>query len=160
MTKTRIRIGDIYAVKIDDGFVRYFQYVTRDLTQLNSDVIIAFKKRYSINECPDLTEILNDDVDFYAHCIIKWGVKLGFWEKYGNVKALKEHKMLFRDSGDDLRTEISSNWWIWTINNEQQHVGVLSDEMKHAEIGSVISPKSIVYRLKNGNYNFVYPALE
>ena len=38
------KIGDVFVVKVDDKSKKYFQYIISDLTQLNSDVIRAFKK--------------------------------------------------------------------------------------------------------------------
>ena len=52
-----------------------------DLTQLNSDVIRVFKTSYSEDNNCNLSEIINDEVDFYAHCVTKWGIQLGFGKR-------------------------------------------------------------------------------
>ena len=157
------KLGDVFGVKIDSNNKKYFQYIVSDLTQLNSDVIRAFKKIYPIDINPELTEIVNDEVEFYAHCVTKLGVKMGFWEKVGNISEIGNiHNVLFRDSGDYGIPEIkvSQNWWIWKINQNQKHIGKLEGENKQAEIGIVISPDSIVNRMQTGNYDFVYPDYE
>lgn len=162
MKKTSIKIGDIFCVKIDDNYKMYFQYVADDLTQLNSAVIRVFKDKYSQNENLDFDKVVQGDISFYAHTVLKWGIKLGFWEKVGNCTVYGGITVLFRSSGDDgnLQIKISENWWVWHVNEEQEHVGKLTGENRFAEIGSVIPADSIVHRMKTGKYDFVYPKFE
>ena len=160
MKRKNTKIGDVFAVKVDNECKKYFQLVALDLTQLNSDVIRVFKKEYSENAHPDLFEIINDEVDFYAHCVTSWGTKLGFWGKVGNMPEVGNIDILFRSSSDNPKTKISNNWWIWKVNEQQQYVGKLEGENRKAEIGSVITADSIVHRIKTGKYDFVYPEFE
>ena len=44
------------SVKIDENRKKYFQYIANDLTQLNSDVIRAFRKEYSASDNPELSD--------------------------------------------------------------------------------------------------------
>lgn len=168
MKRVIIKKGDVFFVKIDDTSKRYFQYITNDLKQLNSDVIRVFKKIYPIDENPDLSEIIKDDIFFYVHCVAKWGVKLGYWEKVGNVADVGtfEH-ILFRDTNDygtskgEEPIKISNNWYIWRINDLVfEKVGKLEGENRKAEIGIVMNPKSIVHRIKTGCYSGFYPDFE
>ena len=62
------KIGDIFSVKISEIEKKYFQLIAFDLTCLNSDVIRAFKKSYTVDEKPDLSKIITDEVQFYAPC--------------------------------------------------------------------------------------------
>jgi hypothetical protein len=159
--RANTKIGDVFSVKIDGSNKKYFQYIVSDLTQLNSDVIRAFKNVYPINANPELTEIVQCEVEFYAHCVTKLGVKMGYWEKVGNIANVGNFKeVLFRSSGDNPQTKISQNWWVWKINEEQKLVGKLESENKKSEIGSVIPPDSIVHRIQTGEYDFVYPEFE
>ena len=161
MARTNTKIGDVFSVKIDDSIKKYFQYIVSDLTQLNSDVIRAFKKVYPISANPDLSEIVKGEVEFYAHCVTKLGLKMGFWESVGNISDVGNFDyVLFRSSGDNPKKRISQNWWVWKINEEQKPVGKLTGENRNAEIGSVIPPDSIVYRMQTGKYDFVYPEFE
>ena len=80
MARVSTKIGDVFSVKIDENSKKYFQLVAFDLTQLNSDVIRAFKKVYPLNANSDLTEVVNGEVEFYAHCVTKIGLKMGYWE--------------------------------------------------------------------------------
>lgn len=161
--RTSTKIGDVFSVKIDDNSKKYFQYINSDITQLNSDVIRVFKKIYPINSNPDLLEVVKGEVEFYAHCVTKWGIKLGFWKKVGNIENVgKTDSILFRDSSDygSPEIKISNNWWVWKINQKQKQVGALEGEYRNAEIGIVISPDSIVHRMRTGEYDFKYPAYQ
>lgn len=156
MKQVSTKKGDIFVVKIDAKSKHYFQYITNDLKQLNSDVIRCFEKIYPIDVQPDLIEIINDKIFFYAHYVTKWGVKLGYWEKIGNVKNVGSFEsILFRDTNDygiekgEKPVKVSCNWYIWKIGDtEFTRVGKLERENRNAEIGMVINPESIVYRIK------------
>lgn len=159
--RANTKLGDIFWVKIDNNSKKYFQFIVSDITQLNSDVIRAFKKVYPINANPDLSEIVNGEVEFYAHCVTQLGLKMGCWESVGNISNVGNFtNVLFRSSGDSPQTRVSQNWWVWKINEEQKPVGKLEGENRKGEIGSVIPPDSIVHRMQTGKYDFVYPEFE
>ena len=168
MARIITKIGDVFSAQIDAETKKYFQYISNDLIQLNSDVIRVFKRKYLIEEEPKLSEVVQDEVDFYAHCVTNWGIKLGFWEKYGNYSDVGniEH-ILFRDTNDygaklgDEPLKVSDKWYIWNINDKNfTRVGKLEEDNRKAEIGVVIAPDSIVYRMLHGEYDFVYPGFE
>ena len=50
MVRVVTKVGDVFSVKLDNEVKKYFQLIAFDLTQLNSDVIRAFKKVYPIHE--------------------------------------------------------------------------------------------------------------
>jgi hypothetical protein len=160
MERANTKTGDVFSVKIDDNSKKYLQYIISDLTQLNSDVIRVFKKIYPLSANPDLSEIVKGEVEFYAHCVTKLGIKMGYWECVGNITDVGKFNVLFRSSGDNPQTKVSQNWWVWKINEEQKQVGKLEGENQKAEIGSVIPPDSIVHRMQTGKYDFIYPAYE
>lgn len=162
MKRVITKIGDIFAVSIDEKTTKYFQYVANDLSQLNSDVIRVFRQAYVAGATPDFGALVDSEVVFYAHCIVNWGVKLGFWEKVGSFPKVGVVDVLFRDSNDygSPEIKISYDWWVWKINEERQHVGRLEGENRRAEIGVVINPKSIVHRIKTGKYDLIYPGYE
>jgi hypothetical protein len=159
MTQSRIKIGDVFSVKIGDHEKKYFQYIANDLTQLNSQVIRAFQGIYHGVDAPELKEIIKGEVEFYAHCFFKIGFKLRYWEKVGNVQEVGETEVIFRDSNDygNPKIKISRNWYVWKINEPFVKVGELEGRNKNAEIGVVIPPDSIVHRMRTGKYDFVYP---
>ncbi len=170
MTAKRVitKIGDIFAVKIDNKHQKYFQLIAFDLTQLNSDVIRAFNKKYPTDEKPNLSEVVKGEVEFYAHCVTKWGVKLGCWEKVGkSVDIGRLDHILFRDTEDyghaagEEPILVSSNWYTWRVGGPFTDVGKLEAENRMAEIGLVINPESIIHRMRTGEYDFpFYPDFE
>lgn len=159
MKRIITKVGDVFEVTFDDGTKGYLQYIVRDLTQLNSDVVRVFRERYGADEHPDLESVVTGEVDFYAHCVTKWGVKLGFWDRVANVPYVGKVDTLFRDSSDvgNHQVKKSEGWWVWKVNEEQVFVGSLEGAFRMAEIGVVINPASIVHRMKTGSYDFVYP---
>lgn len=157
-----VRIGDVFSVNIGNGFKKYFQYVANDSTQLNSDVIRAFKETYCINSNLNLVEIVNGEVDFYAHCITKLGLKMKVWEKVGNSDEIGDiAKVLFRDTkdyGSEDRVIVSQNWYVWNINDKDfTTVGKLEGGNRNAYIGIVINPLDIIELLKGNKYPMNYP---
>ena len=168
MARVSTKIGDVFSVKIDANSKKYFQLIAFDLTQLNSDVIRAFKKAYPFDSNPNLIEIVNGEVEFYAHCITKWGVKLGYWEKAGHINEVgKLNHILFRDTNDygckvgEEPVKVSNKWYVWRINDKNfTRVGKLTGENRKAELGLVINPESIVHRLRTGEYDISYPEFE
>jgi hypothetical protein len=163
MTRVVVRKGDVFAVKLDESAKKYFQYIGDDQAQLNSRVIRAFSRTYSIGDTPDLMEIVTGEVDFHAHVVIRWGLQMNLWEKIGNVKDVGKADVLFRDTEDAGRhineppVEKSEKWYVWRINEPFRRVGKLEGENRKAEIGLVMSPANIVHRMRTGKYNFVYP---
>jgi hypothetical protein len=168
MTRANTKIGDVFSINTDENHKKYFQLIAFDLTQLNSDVIKAFKKVYPIDVNPNLSEIVNGEVEFYAHCVTKWGLKMNLWQKAGNtVEIGSTTHILFKDTndygvwieGEPIR--ISQKWYVWHINDDTfTNVGKLTGENRKAEIGVVINPNSIVHRIKTGKYDFFYPDFE
>ena len=158
MARANTKIGDVFSVEMDSGRKKFMQYIVSDKTQLNSDVIRAFENQHEKDEDPDLLDVVRGDVDFYAHCVTKLGVMMGLWRKVGNISDVGDTgHILFRHSGDvGLRPEISisHNWWVWKINEKMRNVGKLQGVHQNAEIGMVISPISIVHRMRTGEYGF------
>ncbi len=166
--RVNTKIGDIFSVSINETEKRYMQLVAFDLTQLNSDVVRAFKKIYPIGANPSSNEIINDEIFFYAHCVTKFGIKLNLWEKIGqNLNVGNINNIIFKGTSDYGRKageepiRISNNWYVWRINDDKfTKVGKLEGENRNAEIGLVVNPYDIVDRIRTGKYNFFYPDFE
>ncbi|QQS40022.1 MAG: hypothetical protein IPM63_11690 [Acidobacteriota bacterium] len=152
--------GDIFEAEYSEAEVKYLQYITNDMSQLNSDVIRVFKQVYKKGRTPELNEIVEGEVEFYAHCVVKWGVKLGFWEKIGNHPEVGDLNILFRCTNDSPKVEISRDWRVWRVNEEPWFEAELSAEGRKADEGSVIPPNSILHKIQAGEYDFVYPRYE
>jgi hypothetical protein len=156
----RPNIGDLFEVQIDSANARVFQYISNDSTQLHSDVVRVFREAYTLGEPMDVRRILEGEIDFHAHVLLMIGLKQKIWRKIGHAEPPGDlTTVLFRDSGDygNPKIRVSKNWYVWKINSESDHVGVLSERYQGAEIGVVVPPNSLVYRMRNGKYDFVYP---
>ena len=147
MVKTYTKIGDVFSAKTDEKTKKYFQLIAYDLTQLNSDVIRVFKERYPINSNPDLSKIVSGEIDFYIHCTTKAGIKMNLWNKIGNNKNIGEtNHILFRSTNDygvkpgEKPITVSTEWWVWRINEKQKYVGKLEKEYQKSYIGLIVSP--------------------
>jgi len=161
--RVTIKLGDIFVVKLEDC-QKYFQYIADDMTMLNSSVIRAFREKYPLGSTPDYKDVIDGEVEFYAHTSLKLGVKMGLWEKVGtNSNIGSTSHILFRDAKDyghgagEEPVRISSKWQVWKINEEFRYVGKLQGENRNAEIGVVEPPKGIVHRMKTGEYFGYYP---
>lgn len=145
------KIGDIFAVPINDKEKRYIQYIISDMAQLNSDVIRAFKKIYPLDANPELSEIVRDDVEFYAHCVTKAGIKRGLWVNIGNYPEVGEFDHIIFRGNNDFHDP--NTWYIFQINGDKKYVGKLTEETRKAELELVFTPEDIVDRLKTGKYS-------
>jgi hypothetical protein len=164
MTKRIVtRIGDIFSVTLDSGNLRFFQYVANDLSCLNSSVIRVFKKEYPNVYEMKPEEVVLDEVDFYAHTVLRWGIVDNGWQKAGKCKDLGDtENILFRDFSRDyiLRDclEMESDhkeriWEAWFINQEWFTIGKLTEEFRlKSDIGPVFPYTDIIARIKNGVY--------
>jgi hypothetical protein len=149
-------IGDVFQVRLENDTKRYFQHIVSDLSQLNSDVIRVFKTAYPGDARLTLSEIVSDEVDFYAHCVTLAGVKLGFWDLVGNLPETGDVKSVTFRSSDEIGAKTSAKWWLWKVNEEPRFVGSLEGEDQLAEIGIVASLQTLVRRIKTGE-NFPHP---
>lgn len=166
--RVNTKIGDVFSVKIDDKHKKYFQYIISDLTQLNSDVIRAFKKEYPISAYPDLSEIVNGEVEFYTHCVTKLGLKMKLWEIIGNTAEIGNiSDIIFRDTndygfkGEENQINVSRNWYVWHVNDKEfSRVGKLEGENRKSYIGIVINPLGIIELLRGNKYPINYPEFD
>ena len=152
----RLLPGNIFEVMVPNDQKRYFQYVCKDLSQLNGDVIRVFSRSYAMNFSPMAEEIICDEVDCYMHTAVKFGL----WSHYGRSKDMSSKDVYFRDSNDyghyPGERIVSHNWTVWKINGEREYVGTLPEEYYSAYIGLLFSPFSAAYRISHGRYKMLY----
>ena len=161
MARVYTKIGDVFCANLGD-YKKYFQLVAYDQTQLNSDVIRAFKKKYPLDAKPELSEIVKNDIDFYAHCVTKFGVKKNLWKKIGSSKEIGDlSKVMFRDTNDLFKlppVKKSENWFIWHINDDDfTYIGKLEGKYKKTYLGPVFNPYDIIEFLKGNQQLKDYP---
>ena len=151
------RIGDIFCIEIDNEYKCYFQYIAKDMSQLNSSVIRVFKRHYSMDYEYDEQEVLNDEVNFYAHTILRIGIDNGTWYKVGKSKEIGDtSKIMFRlssDFGGGPQPIKSYHWYVWKLNEEYIHIGELTEGYKDITyLGLVIQYCDVFNKIKNGFY--------
>ena len=165
MARIYVKIGDLFSVPIGDRLIRFFQYIGNDSTQLDSEIIRAYKHCYNEEDPLDLATVIAGEIDWHAHCFLKLGLKLNYWLKAGNAAISPGLPLLFRDTYDYGRATwqepitVSHNWVVWQPGQAMRQVGRLAGQDEQAEIGLVMSPADIVYRMKHDKYNMpFYPS--
>lgn len=149
-----IKKGDIYRVVLEDNTVRFFQYLGKDISALNGDVIRIFKHHYDNNIVINTEEIVSDSVEGYMHTSVIVGLNQGLWQKYSSSSNLGSKDVLFRTSQDSglypFQHIVSHKWVVWKMNEERIFVGSLPSEYQGADLGGVYAPIHVVYRLATG----------
>lgn len=148
------KIGDVFSVTLDNGNLRFFQYIANDLTQLNSSVIRVFKKEYPAEYEIDVDDIVADDVEFYAHTVLKFGIKAGVWRKVGKSQNVgNTENIMFRMYISEAADHRERIWEAWFLNKEPFIIGKLSKYYReNSNIGLVFYYKNVTERIKNGIY--------
>lgn len=149
------KIGDIFCVEIDGKHKRYFQYIANDLHQLNSSTIRVFKTSYPLDSNPSMDEIVADEVDFYSHTVLKFGIQDGLWEKVGKCKAVGSFdSIIFRSYQEWFPDDTPVGWYIWHLGDVDSHyIGKkLGDYSSISEHGSVFPASWVVDRIKYGKW--------
>ena len=156
MTKRIVtKIGYVFCVEVDNQYKCFFQYVANDLTQLNSSVIRVFKKRYPMDYVPDIEKIVQDEVSFYAHTVLKFGIENMAWYKVGKSNNIGDVvNIWFRlfNELDYSRIEKSERWYIRKINEKTIKIGCLAEKYKHIDMGFVYPYLDIVAKIRTGKY--------
>jgi len=151
------RLGDIFEVPLEDNFKAYFQYIMRDFTELNGDVIRVFKPRYRQDDVLDLEDVVQTDIEFYVHTSVLPGAKQGLWNKMGNIKVPVDiERPCFRGTDDDDPSiKISERWYIWRANDENfTYVGKFTKKYHHCDRGGIFPPFAIKNRIQTGDDGF------
>jgi len=158
----RAKLGDVFEVNLEDDNKVYFQFISLDITQLNSEVIRVFKEKYCQDEEPNLNEIVLGEIDFYVHVVIKAGILRNIWDKVGNVELEDGIDLPYfrscRDYGNkEYHRKKSSNWMVWKTGEPFHFIGELSEKYKTFDIGMVFPPPSIHKLIKGERVPINYP---
>lgn len=146
------KIGDVFSVTLDNGNLRFFQYIANDLSCLNSSVIRVFKKEYPKEYVLKPEEVVSDNIDFYSHTILKFDISDGAWQKVGNCQNVGDtENILFRMYLSDAASHKDRIWYAWYINKERFTIGKLSKDIRvKSDIGLVFPYDDIVMSIKEG----------
>ena len=159
------KIGDVFCAEIDNKFKRYFQYIVNDIEMLNSSVIRVFKTHYPMDHKPVCDEIVKDEVEFYAHTVLRAGIVNNVWYKVGKSNNIGDDEymdVLFGVSQNCIvhsPTEIewvdpAENWYVGHINEPRVRIGKLTEKYQHVEIDSVMPYIEIINRMRYGYYTY------
>ncbi len=149
------KIGDIFSVTLDNSNLRFFQYIANDWSQLNSSVIRVFKREYPAEYVLNPEEVVADEIDFYAHTVLKFGIIDGAWQKVGKCQNVGDtENIVFRMYIEDAFNHEERIWQAWYINKDERFtIGKLSQYYReNSDIGLVFHFSNIVGRIKTGRY--------
>ena len=162
----RLTLGDVFEVPLSHSQKGYLQYVGKDLTQLNMEVLRVFAGRYDTKIHATLENVLSGEVDFFVHVVsTKKGENTGLWQKIGNSEDIGDLKqVLFRDTldwGQLSENSVSTRWHVWHIDGEWQKVSLNKKLLSKAHVGLGFWPQDIVTRMRTGKYPiYKYPSFE
>ena len=153
----RIKVGDIFVlITPNTKQKRFFQFIAKDESFMSSDVVRVFKKAYSPESHPSISEIMNDDVESYLHTIIRWGIKLNIWDYYGNNPEIGTLLLHFRSAQDfgehPGQVFVSQRWEVWELNKPVIFVGKLPEQYYSADIGDVSRPLRALEKIEERDY--------
>lgn len=150
--------GDIFKIPVESE-VYYLQYLMNDYSLFNSNVVRAFNYKSNVNEIIDLKELVQKEVKFIAHTMIKGGVKLCNWEKIGNIPIDETFEPPTFRATDDVFSEVkkSNKWFVWKAGEQERKIGKLNNEFKSLPYGTIYHPIDITEWLKTGSHGFMYP---
>ena len=107
------KIGDIFCAPLDGKTKKCFQYITNDISQLDSSVIRVFKTSYTLGSTLDIDTIVNDKVDFYSHVVLRWGIEANLWHKVGSHMYIEKEDIFFRGVDHGTFEDESKSWRIY-----------------------------------------------
>ena len=156
------KIGDVFCAVLPGNKKAYFQYVANDLSQLNSSVIRVFRTHYPLDQTVSLKEIINDEIDFYAHTILRVGIDVNAWTKVGKDKNINEKEIEnvifgtaqpFECASVVVLTDPTNNWYVWHINGVRTRIGTLPENLHDIVYpGAVLTYKDVLNRMYYGYY--------
>lgn len=159
-TRIVTKIGNIFCINVEGKYLRYFQYIANDLSQLNSSVIRVFKKKYPIDYKLNAEEVVEDEVELYTHTILSHGIREGLWTKVGkskNIGTLDNIIFRIKLSGNMGDSNEPFEWAIWRINEEYIRFGIgvhLPEKFKQGTfVGLVCPPQRVWERIVAGKWN-------
>ena len=160
----KIKTGDIFKFKTSENRYRFFQYIGKDRSNMNSDVICIFEKEYDDSSVEPQC-IVDDQKYSFVHTFVNWGLRMNKWSFHANIKVMVDDNIIFR-SAKDYGTHpkeffVSHNWEVWAINGPRIYVGSLPKQFYNSYIGEIYGPEVIAQKLDTGvDPNIYYPHYE
>jgi len=108
-----------------------------------------------------MDEIVADEVDFYSHTVLKFGIQENAWTKVGKNKDVGSFDSIIFRSYNEVPDSIQSlswytgkeGWYVWHLGEDSHYIGKqLGDYASISEYGSVFPYNWIVERIKTGKF--------
>lgn len=148
--------GDIFRVRHELLGVRYFQYLYKDIEQLNGAVIAIFNYNSDITD-GNLEKIKQSGVYLFLHTTISAGKKFFNWERIGNLAPVSTDNIVFftyrfMDISIEKGME-ELRWRVWGPKYPEEYRKYLEDVPAQLYYGSLFSPISVMlYMLSRETY--------
>ena len=146
----RLKKGDVFIYKTTNNQFRFFQFIGKDKTNLDSDVVRIFKTTYE-NDMIAPSIIINGIVESYVHTFVNWGGRMGLWSYYAGIGDIGSEHILFRSSKDyglyPGKVIVSDKWEVWLINGPKVFVGKLPPQYYDSYIGDIYGPEVLADKL-------------
>ena len=150
-----VKVGEVYSTSQNSDQLYVLQFVTRDTTQLNSDVVAIWKmstETWQSYSCDTLPE-----PDLFLHTTVLAGIRQSLWHKIGNAEIVDFHKVKFKsDAQDSLDVDDSDEresriWHVWKIGKKWKTVkkALFDDESIYP--GAAFPPETVDYIVKHGH---------
>jgi len=159
------KIGDVFCVEFADNTNGYFQFIAIDRRYMNSSVIRAFKTHYPIYADVWIEDIIKDEIDFYAHTVLRAGIDYDTWYKAGKSKeiGLEElWKVIFGQTNEFIclfgRYKNINPLWNWKlsrVNEKWVSIGRLPKIFGRIVVSNGVHPyNEIVARMRYRYYTY------
>ena len=164
-----IKPGDVFCAEFDNRFKCYFQFIVKDSESLFGAVIRVFNTHYPIDYVPVIADIVKDEVAFYTHTFIRFGLWDNAWYKVGkspDTGAEVLDNIVFGLAQDSRFTAANKlekvnpleNWWVWKVNQRHIEIGRLPEKYHDIiEPGDVFPYTDIRERMEYGYNKLVAP---
>jgi hypothetical protein len=154
-----LKIGDIFEVKLSKSKKCFFQFIGFDQPQLNSEVIRVFKKRYTVSAVVELDNIVEDEVQLYAHTYsVSRGQKEGLWKRIGNTTKIGDPNSIIFNDWLGIKTDPPNFWHIWHMNGSLKQIKNADKRLQGSHPGSTfLNNEHVVEWIKKDTYPGFYP---
>ncbi len=157
-----IRVGDVYSIELLDGRWMYFQFIGKDSSCLDGNVIVAFKHTTAQLKSPAIDLLKSSGIYFIAQCYVRSGLQAGLFVFVVNESlALSPEGLHFRNwispKGSLDMPEWCEAWEIWEYCSSKHIASSDDPKLLASAPGIVFDPASILYMFNNRGVPEFYP---
>jgi len=151
---TRRRIGDVYEI-VDGSLIGLVHHIGNDSTVPGSNVVDVIAPA-----SPDWAASFESlHRLFRAHVFLRAGETLDLWKVAGRCEMPSRTTQRWCTVPPrDLGAPTSVNWRVWMTDQPMASARAPVD-LAGAELGYVMSPTQIIYRIRHGRYTLSLPGI-